>query len=72
VNTQILDLHGVRHYQVDLKVEDFAYKQQENLPASVMCGNSNKMILLVKETLDRIGFLYSEPRYGIVMIISVN
>ena len=37
-----LDLHGVRHYQVDDIVIDFIYKYQNLLPLIIICGNSFK------------------------------
>ena len=49
-----LDLHGSRHHEVPLKVENFLYLNQENMPILIICGNSQKMHALVKIVLDRI------------------
>jgi hypothetical protein len=50
-----LDLHGVRHSEVDRLVENFVYLNQDSMPLKIICGNSNIMIRLVQQTLDRIG-----------------
>ena len=47
-----LDLHGVRHHDVDRLVENFVLLEEP--PLTIMCGNSDKMIELVRITLDRI------------------
>jgi len=47
-----LDLHGTRHEEVDRLVENFVLL--EHPPLTIICGNSDKMIRLVRETLDRI------------------
>lgn len=53
MSSHILDLHGARHYEVDLKVENFIYLNQEEMPLTIICGNSTKMIEIVKEVLKR-------------------
>ena len=45
-----LDLHGVRHSEVDRLVENFVLLN--DTPLTIICGNSDKMIKLVKDTLD--------------------
>ena len=64
-----LDLHGVRHHDVDRLVENFIYLNQRHVPLRIICGNSHRMIILVKEVINRIGCEMSEPWFG---IISVN
>tara|TARA_X000000368_G_scaffold148531_1_gene117135 strand:+ start:2143 stop:2367 length:225 start_codon:yes stop_codon:yes gene_type:complete len=54
VSSHILDLHGVRHHEVDLKVENFIYLNQEEMPLTIICGNSTKMVEIVKEVLERL------------------
>lgn len=66
-----LDLHGIRHYQVDRLVENFIYLNQDEVPLTIICGNSNTMLKLVKEVTDRIGCEIAEPRYGVVCIYRV-
>jgi len=48
----ILDLHGIRHDDVDRIVENFVLLNEP--PLTIICGNSDRMIKLVRETLDRI------------------
>mgnify|MGYP001457503710 FL=1 len=54
MSSHILDLHGVRHHEVDLKVENFIYLNQEEMPLTIICGNSTKMVEIVKEVLERL------------------
>ena len=42
-----LDLHGIRHYEVDLMVENYVYLNQDDMPLKIICGNSQKMHALV-------------------------
>tara|TARA_Y100000593_G_C4213212_1_gene287930 strand:- start:484 stop:708 length:225 start_codon:yes stop_codon:yes gene_type:complete len=49
-NKTTLDLHGVRHSDVDRLVENFVLLN--DAPLTIMCGNSDKMIKLVRDTLD--------------------
>ena len=42
-----LDLHGIRHHEVDGLVENFIFLNQDILPLKIICGNSQKMIDLV-------------------------
>lgn len=66
-----LDLHGVRHYDVDRVVENFVYINQTSVPLTVICGNSTKMLALAKESINRIGCEYTEPRFGIIYILKI-
>ena len=64
-----LDLHGIRHYQVDYTVENFILCNQEKLPLKIVCGNSQKMIDLTNEVINRIKCSdVSMDRYGIIVI----
>ena len=51
--SHILDLHGYRHHEVDLVVENFLYLNQDQMPLTVICGNSEKMLSLVRIVLER-------------------
>jgi len=55
-----LDLHGVRHHEVDLMVENFIFLNQHDIPLTIICGSSSKMVELVKVVLDRAGSDYLE------------
>ena len=52
MSSHILDLHGYRHHEVDLAVENFIYLNQEEMPLTIICGNSEKMLSLVRIVLD--------------------
>ena len=47
-----LDLHGIRHSEVDRLVENFVLLNEP--PLTIITGNSDKMGELVRDTLDRI------------------
>ena len=47
-----LDLHGIRHDEIDRLIENFVLLEEP--PLTIICGNSDKMIRLVRETIDRI------------------
>ena len=65
----ILDLHGVRHHEVDLKVENFILCNQQNLPLTIVCGNSQPMMDLVNEVINRIECKnVAMDRYGIIVV----
>ena len=53
MSSHILDIHGYRHHEVDLPVENFIYLNQEQMPLTIICGNSEKMLSLVRIVLDR-------------------
>ena len=57
-----LDLHGVRHHEVDLMVENFIYLNQHEIPLLIICGNSSKMVELVTIVLERTGADYVEGK----------
>ena len=57
-----LDLHGVRHHEVDLMVENFIFLNQHDIPLTIICGSSSKMVELVKVVLDRAGSDYFEGK----------
>ena len=64
-----LDLHGVRHHEVDLKVENFILCNQRKLPLTIVCGNSQPMMDLVYEVINRIECKnVVMDRYGIIVV----
>ena len=63
-----LDLHGIRHQDVDVEVRNFIYQYQDLLPLVIICGNSNKMIELVSQSLNASDIMFSSPRFGIIRI----
>lgn len=63
-----LDLHGIRHHEVDALVENFILTNQNSFPLTVICGNSVKMVQLVEQILNRIGCEYMMYRFGVLTI----
>ena len=63
-----LDLHGERHFDVPMIVLDFALQYQKDIPLMIICGNSNQMIHIVKEELQKNLIKYSTPRFGIIRV----
>jgi hypothetical protein len=66
-----LDLHGEKHDFISDIVIDFVYRYQSKIPLIIICGNSNKMINLVLDSLNKNNIKNSCPRYGIVRIEGV-
>ena len=67
-----LDLHGVRHAEVDLMVENFILVNQTNVPLTIVCGNSNVMIDIVNKVIERIGCEHTAmDRYVIIVVRNV-
>jgi len=63
-----LDLHGVRHHEVETMVEDFILVNQGEFPLEIICGNSFKMIELVHNATKRLGCETHMYRYGTVIV----
>jgi hypothetical protein len=63
-----LDLHGVKHQDVDMIVENFILLNQGSFPLTIICGNSVKMVDLVNATIDRIGCIREMYRFGIITV----
>lgn len=63
-----LDLHDIRHRDVDLLVENFVYTKQKELPVLIVCGNSQSMINEVEKVLNRIKCQYEQARFGIIRV----
>jgi len=67
-----LDLHGVRHHEVDILVENFILMNQEEIPLTIICGNSQRMIDLVYEVINRIDCeTVVMDQYGVIVIRNV-
>lgn len=63
-----LDLHGVKHQDVDLLVENFILMNQNEIPLTIICGNSMRMIELVRKVTDRLECEIYNPNYGTIVI----
>ena len=67
-----LDLHGVRHHEVELMVENFILMNQNQIPLTIICGNSQRMIDLVYDVINSIGCEnVVMDRYGIIVVRSI-
>ena len=67
-----LDLHGVRHHNVENEVFDFVMQHQTLLPLLIICGNSNSMIKIVSGALTKHAIEFSSPRFGIIRVERIN
>lgn len=63
-----LDLHGIRHQDVDMLVENFILTNQDKFPLTIICGNSVKMIELAKQAINRIGCEFQMYRFGVLTV----
>ena len=63
-----LDLHGIKHLDVCDEVIDFIYQFQDKIPLMIICGNSNRMVELVKSSLNSNSIVFSSPRFGIIRV----
>lgn len=63
-----LDLHGVYHRDVKIMVEEFILMNQNEFPLEIICGNSNKMISLVREVTDKLRVETHSYRYGTIIV----
>ena len=67
-----LDLHGIKHQDVQLLVEDWVLVHQTEVPLRIICGNSAKMIQLVDEVLtQKLDIEYRMWQYGVIVIDSI-
>lgn len=67
-----LDLHGVRHHEVDRIVENFIYLNQDAMPLKIICGSSTQMVRLVTEVTDRIGCEIASLNFGTIVVYRFN
>ncbi len=63
-----LDLHGVRHIEVEPIVENFILMNQGEFPLEIICGNSAKMIQLVYIVTNRLALETHMYRYGTITV----
>ena len=62
-----LDLHGIRHEEVDRLVENFVLLNEP--PIRIITGNSNKMKDIVTEVLDRHDMEYEQFKPSQITIL---
>ena len=63
-----LDLHGIRHLDVSNEVLDFVFQHQNLIPLIIICGNSNRMVEIVENSLNSNSIMFSKPRFGIIRV----
>ena len=66
-----IDLHGIRHRDVDRLVENFILLNQKKTTLEIVCGNSQKMINLVMEVILRLDCENYEQLQGMIMVRKV-
>ena len=64
---ETLDLHGIRHHDVDRLVENFVLMKEP--PMRIITGNSDRMIELVIKVLDKYNIDYERFRPGQITIL---
>jgi hypothetical protein len=70
-----LDLHGIKHHEVELLVENFVLLYQNECPIEIITGNSVIMRKLVQKVLDKYAFRYSYKTFfnlGSLIIWGIN
>lgn len=67
-----LDLHGIKHEDVDRIVENFVLLSE--LPVRIITGNSMKMIELTKKVIERhqLKWEHHNPNFGAMIITDVS
>ncbi len=69
MENSVLDLHGIKHGQVDRAVENFVLLNQDQIPLEIICGNSQRMIDLVSEVLNQIECeQYDQIRFDTIIV----
>ena len=62
-----LDLHGVRHYEVSIMVENFVLLN--NPPLTIITGNSDKMMDIVLDKLNELRIGWERFEWGEIKIL---
>ena len=71
-----LDLHGVRHEDVERLVENFVLLNK--LPLTIICGNSDRMVNIVQNKLSEIQhehmnrMVIDSYRWGVIKLLWVD
>mgnify|MGYP003125110210 CR=1 FL=1 len=70
-NMKTLDLHGIKHHEVDRLVENFVLLNSEECPIKIITGKSIKMNNLTIEVINRhdFGWHYNTLyEYGAIIV----
>ena len=68
-----LDLHGVRHHDVERLVENFVLLNEP--PLEIICGNSDRMVNIVQNKLSEIqhehfnGMVIDSYTWGVIKVL---
>ena len=62
-----LDLHGKKHHEVDILVENFVLSEEK--PIRIITGNSDKMKNLVINVLERHRMIYWSFKQGQLTVL---
>ena len=62
-----LDLHGIKNEDVDRLVENFVLLN--NPPLNIICGNSDRMVQLVLDVLNRHNIDWERWGHAVVKIL---
>ena len=65
--TKRLDLHGVKHEDVDRLVENFVLLNEP--PMKIITGNSEKMTLMTLDVLNRHDFLWERWANSYIVVL---
>ena len=65
--TKKLDLHGIKHEDVDRVVENFVLLNK--VPMKIITGNSEKMMLMTLDVLNRNDFLWERWANSYVVVL---
>lgn len=67
LNKNILDLHGVRHHEVGVMVENFVLLN--NPPLTIITGNSDRMMDIVIVKLNELNIGWERFTWGEIKVL---
>jgi len=67
MSSKKLDLHGIRHYDVERLVENFVLLNEP--PLTIITGNSDKMSNIVLSTLNKHSINWERFTWGEIKIL---
>ena len=59
----VLDLHGLRHDQVEHEIHRFLYENEERMPCKIVIGMSDRMRKLVTGILEGRSLYFHDERF---------
>ena len=67
IDKNVLDLHGVRHHEVQVMVENFVLLNEA--PITIITGNSHRMEDIVLTTLSELSISWERFTWGEIKIL---